>query len=203
VLIAGEAGIGKTALVHEFTASAAGGTLAPLLDELRAPTVLVLEDLHWADEATLDMLRLLGRRVSGVPALVLGTHRDVGAAGPLRVALGELPAKAVHRIPLGSLSPEAVASLAGPYGADPDELFERTGGNPFYVTEALAAGGAHREAAAHFARAPRVGDRLPSEQRAALLERSLELAPKGGYEEHDARACTNLAYEEEQCRSRS
>jgi len=177
VLIAGEAGIGKTALVHEFTASAAGGTLAPLLDELRAPTVLVLEDLHWADEATLDMLRLLGRRVSGVPALVLGTHRDVGAADPLRVALGELPAKAVHRIALGSLSREAVASSAGPYGADPDEPFERTGGNPFYV--------------------------MPSEQRAALLERSLELAPKGGYEEHDARACTNLAYEEEQCRSRS
>jgi predicted ATPase len=199
VLIAGEAGIGKTALVHEFTASAggvrvlagacealntprplgplqdiaadiggpladalkgdAGSALAPLLDELRTPTVLVLEDLHWADEATLDMLRLLGRRVSGVPALVLGTHRDVGAADPLRVALGELPATAVRRLQLRSLSPEAVASLARPHGADPHELFERTGGNPFYVTEALAAGGALPDSVrdAVLARAARLG----------------------------------------------
>ena len=184
VLISGEAGIGKTALVQEFTAgldgvrrlsgacealttprplgplhdiaaetagalaaalergASPGEALTPLLAELRSPTVLVLEDLHWADEATLDVLRLLGRRVASVPALVIGTHRDVGAADPLRVALGDLPSRAVTRIPLRSLSPDAVATLARPHGVDARGLFERTAGNPFYVTEALAAGGA-------------------------------------------------------------
>ena len=120
----------------------------------------MLEDLHWADEATLDMLRLLGRRVSTVPALVLGTHRDVGAADPLRVALGELPARAVRRIPLNTLSPGAVAALAGPHGVDADALFARTAGNPFYVTEALAAGGALPDSVrdAVLARAARLGE---------------------------------------------
>ena len=132
VLVSGEAGIGKTALVQEFTAgldgvraccpaharrsprrarsvrcttsrrrpavssadelergASAGEALTPLLAELRSPTVLVLEDLHWADEATLDVLRLLGRRVARAPALVIGTNREVGAADPLRMALGE------------------------------------------------------------------------------------------------------------------
>ena len=58
----------------------------------RAPTVLVLEDLHWADEATLDVLRLLARRVETVPALVLASYRDdeLDARHPLRIVLGEL-----------------------------------------------------------------------------------------------------------------
>ena len=127
VLVAGEAGVGKTALLHGFcgplrraarvlwgscppmltpaplgpmfeVAEAAGGELeelvaagarphqvaSALLGELRGerPTVLVLEDLHWADEATLDVLTLLGRRVASVPALVLASFRDDELGGP-------------------------------------------------------------------------------------------------------------------------
>ena len=74
----------------------------PSSDELtaRAPTILVLEDLHWADEATLDVLRLLGRRVETVPALVLASYRDdeLDRGHPLRVVLGELAA-ALRREP--------------------------------------------------------------------------------------------------------
>ena len=57
-------------------------------------TVLVLEDVHWGDQATLDVLRLLGRRISQVPALVLATYRDdeVDRRHPLRTVLGELAA---------------------------------------------------------------------------------------------------------------
>src|ERR671931_1780029 len=84
--------------------------VAALAHELsaRAPTVFVLEDLHWADEATLDVLRLLARRVETVPALVVASYRDdqLDRAHPLRVMLGELAtSRSVGRIKLGRLSP--------------------------------------------------------------------------------------------------
>ena len=67
---------------------------AALLRELtrRDPAIVVLEDVHWADEATLDVLRLVGRRVASVPALVIASYRDdeLDRAHPLRVTLGEL-----------------------------------------------------------------------------------------------------------------
>lgn len=108
----------------------------------RSPTLLVFEDVHWADEATLDILRFLGRRVETVPALILVTYRDeLDRTHPLRFLLGELaPSKTVSRLPLAPLSPSAVAELAEPYGLDAAELFRKTAGNPFFVTEALAAG---------------------------------------------------------------
>jgi DNA-binding CsgD family transcriptional regulator/tetratricopeptide (TPR) repeat protein len=118
--------------------------LAALTDELhRRPTVLVLEDLHWADEATLDVLRLLGRRVEATAALVIGTFRDdeLHAAHPLRVVLGGLAAApAVERISLPPLTLDAVRELAAAHDVDVDELFARTRGNPFFVTEVLAGG---------------------------------------------------------------
>jgi len=54
--------------------------------------VLVIEDVHWADEATLDVLRLLGRRIESVRALVIATYRDdeLGREHPLRVVVGAL-----------------------------------------------------------------------------------------------------------------
>jgi DNA-binding CsgD family transcriptional regulator/tetratricopeptide (TPR) repeat protein len=117
---------------------------AALLRELRsdAPTVLVLEDVHWADEATLDVLRLLGRRIEAAPALVLVSYRDdeLSLAHPLRIVLGELAtSQTVARLKLAALSPAAVAQLAEPHAVDPDELHRKTAGNPFFVVEALAA----------------------------------------------------------------
>ena len=117
---------------------------AALVDELRAhaPTIFVIEDLHWADEATLDVLRLLGRRIEGTPALVLATYRDeLSRSHPLRIVLGELATeRALERMTVERLSPAAVAKLAEPHGVDADELYRKTAGNPFFVTEVLASG---------------------------------------------------------------
>ena len=119
--------------------------VAALARELRsrAPTVMVLEDVHQADGATLDVMRLLGRRAGRLSALIVVTYREEGLAAlhPLRIVVGELAtARDVVRLAIDPLSPAAVAELARPHGVDPDELFRRTGGNPFFVTEALAAG---------------------------------------------------------------
>ena len=114
-----------------------------LLGELAdaAPAVVVLEDVHWADEATLDVLRLLARRV-GRGVLVICTYRDdeVTREHPLRIVLGELAtAGTVERLRLEPLSPSAVTELAATAGVDGTELYRRTSGNAFFVTEVLAA----------------------------------------------------------------
>jgi predicted ATPase len=64
--------------------------------------VVIFEDVHWADEATLDLLRYTGRRIRGTRALLVLTFRDdeVGSAHPLRPTLSSLPHDAVRRIPL-------------------------------------------------------------------------------------------------------
>jgi DNA-binding CsgD family transcriptional regulator len=138
---------------------------AALMRELRRrPTVLVLEDLHWADEATLDVLRLVARRIEAAPALVLASFRDdeLDRDHPLRIVLGELATRAtVTRLELESLSPAAVAALAGPHTVDAEELYRTTGGNPFFVTEVLAAS----------------GERIPPTVRDAVLSRAARLSP--------------------------
>jgi DNA-binding CsgD family transcriptional regulator len=117
-----------------------------LVDIARAspPAIIVLEDLHWADEGTLDVLSLLGRRITEVPALVMATYRDdeLHRSHPLRILLGELRGgPAVRRLRVQPLTVDAVAALAEPYGRDPIELHRATGGNPFFVTEVLASPG--------------------------------------------------------------
>ncbi|HTU84305.1 MAG TPA: AAA family ATPase [Solirubrobacteraceae bacterium] len=134
-----------------------------LLDALHGPgpTVLVLEDLHWADEATLDVLTMLAARIRSVPALVLASYRDdeIERGSALRVLLGEKAPRA-RRLKVERLSRAAVASLAEPHGLDPAELYGRTGGNPFFVTEVLATG----------------GERLPDTVRDAVLARAARLS---------------------------
>jgi DNA-binding CsgD family transcriptional regulator/tetratricopeptide (TPR) repeat protein len=104
------------------------------------PTVLVVEDVHWADDATLDVLRYLARRVADLPAVLLLTLRDAGhRPEPVRQFLGTLSGIDVTRVALEPLSPAAVAQLSAPVGRDGATVHEITGGNPFYVTEALAA----------------------------------------------------------------
>lgn len=106
----------------------------------RPPTLLVFEDVHWADEATLDLLKFLGRRINRLNALLVITYRDdeVRAEHPLRLVLGDLPRPFVRRIPLPPLSENAVNELAARAGKRIDDLYAVTGGNPFFVTEALA-----------------------------------------------------------------
>lgn len=114
-----------------------------LFDTSRPAAVAVVEDVHWADGATLDVLKFLGRRIDRMATVLVLTYRseEVGPNHPLRLAVGDLPSPSVHRLPLSPLSRGAVASLAPGYLGSQDELFEATGGNPFLVTEALATPG--------------------------------------------------------------
>ena len=119
------------------------GALLRRISEPGTLDVVVVEDVHWADEATTDLLRFLGRRLRGVPALLIVSYRDEGlsASHPLRVMLGDLSAlRQARRVLLEPLSAASVRRLAAPSGLDPDELYRLTGGNPFFVTEVLEAG---------------------------------------------------------------
>jgi DNA-binding CsgD family transcriptional regulator/tetratricopeptide (TPR) repeat protein/energy-coupling factor transporter ATP-binding protein EcfA2 len=106
------------------------------------PTVLVVEDLHWADEATLDVLRFLVRRIAGLPVTLVGTYRDdeIGGGHPLHGLLGLAASTPMRRLPLARLSAGAVRRLVGARAVDPDRVFAVTSGNPFFVTEVLGTG---------------------------------------------------------------
>jgi DNA-binding CsgD family transcriptional regulator len=210
VLLGGEAGVGKTALVHLFCAAAQKSAhvhlgacdplstprpLGPLLDiaaeigghleslvTTGAPrdhifrsflavltarsraTLLVFEDMHWADEATLDFVRFLGRRLHTARALLIATYRDdeIGPRHPLRVALGDLATSVnIRRMILPPLSIEAVRLLAAGSRIDAVELHRQTGGNPFFVTEVLAS----------------KATGIPATVRDAVLARAARLSP--------------------------
>jgi DNA-binding CsgD family transcriptional regulator len=113
------------------------------LDQPAHPTVLAVEDVHWADEATGDALRYLVRRITALPAVLLLTYRDDDLAEdhPLRELLG-LAARAprLHRLPLRRLSEEAVRRLSTGRTVDARHLYSITAGNPYFVTEVLATG---------------------------------------------------------------
>lgn len=109
----------------------------------RAPVVAVIEDVHWADPLTLDLMRLLVRRVPEMGAVILATFRDdeVAANPALALLLGDLAsAPGVRRIRLRPLSNTAVRDLAASSGLDASQLARATGGNPFLVVEAIASG---------------------------------------------------------------
>jgi DNA-binding CsgD family transcriptional regulator/tetratricopeptide (TPR) repeat protein len=130
------------------------------------PTLVVLEDVHWADDATLDLLRFLGRRLDELPLLLIATYRSEEVAADRRLALvmGELAtAPGVSRLPVSPMSLAAVRELVALTGSalDPVRLHERTGGNAFYVTEVLAT----------------PGDDLPETVRDAALARAARLSP--------------------------
>jgi AAA ATPase domain len=188
VLVSGESGIGKTALLEAFQAElpdarwlwgACDGLLTPrplgplfdigaqsdgelaglcrdgaardrlfgaFLAEIDSPaalTVAVMEDVHWADEATIDLLSFLGRRLGRAPALLVATYRDdeLGDTHPLRMVLGDLATqRGTRRMRLPPLSEAGVRELVGERSVDAAELHRVTGGNPFYVREILEAG---------------------------------------------------------------
>ena len=138
--------------------------LLELRDDRQA-LVVVVEDAHWADEGTLDVLRLLGRRNAETPCLALVTYRadQLGRAHPLRIALGDLAtAASVERLEVRPLSRDGVARLAEGRDVDVDALWRLTSGNPFYVAELLAHG-AHE---------------IPGSVRDVVLARVAQLGPQ-------------------------
>ena len=167
------------------------------------PLVLVLDDLHWADEPSLLLLRFIARRLADTGLLIVGTYRDVelGRHHPLADTLADLATvNATRRISLHGLAPEAIASYieltAGVDRPPPDlaaAIREQTGGNPFFVGEVvrlmategrLAEGEARREVAIPQGVREVVGrrlDRLSDEANevlrlAAVCGREFELA---------------------------
>ena len=136
---------------------------AALLDALSsAPLIVVLDDLHWADEATLDLVRYLGRRIDRTRALLIASYRDeeLGTTHPLRLLLGDLATQRTARLALAPLSVEAVRTLAGTCSLDAIDLHKQTAGNPFFVSEVIASGGTGVPATvrdAVLARAARLG----------------------------------------------
>lgn len=206
VLVAGEAGIGKTALLQEFArrqsdvrvlwgacdalftprplaplhdiARQTHGQLAMILGSGARPeliftaaldeceqmkALIVIEDVHWADEATLDLLKYLGRRIHRTHSMLVATYRDdeIGPQHPLRLVIGDLPHAGTHRMSVEALSETAVAQLARRAGRSAAGLHGVTGGNPFFVTEALAS----------------AGDTVPATVRDAVLARAARLSP--------------------------
>ena len=139
-----------------------------LLTELCEPgplPVVVIEDVHWADEATFDLLSFLARRIREIAVLLIVTYRndELADTHPLRIALGHLAVqRCARRLQLAPLSAHAVRMLSADRGVDPEELYRVTGGNPFYVHEVLEAG---------------LGD-VPGSVRDVILARAARLGPK-------------------------
>lgn len=104
------------------------------------PAIIVFEDIHWADEATLDFIKFFSRRISRSRCLFILTWRDDDIHGqhPLRNVLGHLMPGTYTRVQLTPLSAEAVQQLAEKRGYDAGEVYNISGGNPFYVNEILA-----------------------------------------------------------------
>lgn len=119
-----------------------GTVFSACLGELGSQaTILIIEDIHWADEATLDLIKYLGRRVRQIACLIILTYRDdeLAADHPLRQVLGDLGTSgSLRRVPVEGLSLEAVGELARGKNVAVDELYRLTNGNPFFVTEVLA-----------------------------------------------------------------
>jgi DNA-binding CsgD family transcriptional regulator/tetratricopeptide (TPR) repeat protein len=135
-----------------------------VLGELeRTSTLVVFEDMHWADEATLDLLKFLGRRIHRTRSMIVVSYRDdeVGARHPLRVVIGDLPRASTWRLFVAPLSEAAVVQLARRAGRRPEGIYGITAGNPLFVTEVLAAD----------------ADSIPITVRDAVLARASRLPP--------------------------
>ncbi len=112
------------------------------IDELRTErcaTIVVVEDAHWADDATAEFVKVIARRIARYPALLIITFRDeeLPAGHPFMRAIGNVPADHVSRVCLHALSPQAVRALEAAYSRTIPNLHAITDGNPLLVTELL------------------------------------------------------------------
>jgi DNA-binding CsgD family transcriptional regulator/GTPase SAR1 family protein len=136
---------------------------AAVFEELATqPSVLVIDDLHWADQATVDLLRFVLRRIRRTQSIVVVTVRDdeIASTHPTRSLLGDVArSPSATSIALPPLSVGAITQLAHDRPVDPVWLHRITGGNAFFVVEMLD----HR------------GDDLPTTVRDAILARTVDL----------------------------
>lgn len=182
VLVAGDAGMGKSTLINHFLSNLPKNDFAvAMCDPLSTPRplgpvrdlvqalpvftatfdphtqdqffdgmitalrshektlVLAIEDLHWVDQRTLDWLQFIGRRISQLPLMLVGSLRDdeVDIAHPLKTALASIPTQNQVTIQMTPLSPATVSTLGQHSSISTQQLIKITGGNPFYLTELL------------------------------------------------------------------
>ncbi len=139
---------------------------ACLVEMQRSPGIVVIEDIHWADEATLDLVKFLSRRIQLTRSLLILSYRDdeLSPRHPLRLVLGDLPRSVTLRLALLPLSQDSVLELAraAKQTEQANDLHAITGGNPFFVTEVLESGGAG----------------MPSTVRDVVLARAARLSPE-------------------------
>jgi DNA-binding CsgD family transcriptional regulator len=142
------------------------------------PSLAVLEDVHWADEATLDLLRYAGRRIERTRSLLVASFRsdELVPTHPLRAVLGDLATHCALRMALPPLSLAALQALCSERGVDALELHRRTAGNPFFVTEVLAAGARGVPATVQDAVLARAARLLPSAR--AVLDAAAVAGPR-------------------------
>ncbi|HSK26360.1 MAG TPA: AAA family ATPase [Jiangellales bacterium] len=147
-----------------------------LLERLGAdrPVVLVVEDLHWADRSTRDLLQFLVRVLSGARVLVLATYRsdELRRGHPLRPLLAELErVRGVERVEVPRLTRDEVESLlTAILGHDPapgvvEDVHRRSEGIPFFVEELAGCSDTL------------LGGELPDSLRDLLLVRAEQLPP--------------------------
>jgi DNA-binding CsgD family transcriptional regulator len=134
-----------------------------------ASTVIVVEDVHWADDATVDFLRFLVRRIAGTRIMLILTARtdETRGRGNVRRIMGDAVSRDAGRLHLGPLTRKTVTRLAEKAGLDPEQLIGVTGGNAFFVTELLNSRDGGRSATIHEAVLVRA-DRLDRRARAVL-----------------------------------
>jgi DNA-binding CsgD family transcriptional regulator/tetratricopeptide (TPR) repeat protein len=110
------------------------------LENQEKPSLIVFEDIHWADEATVDFIKFFARRITRFHCLFVLTYRDteIHSQHPLRSVLGQLPPDSFVRLQLTPFSRQAVEKMAMQKGFKGDDVYSISGGNPFYVTEILA-----------------------------------------------------------------
>ena len=132
----------RTLLAAEGDRATLFGAVLSQLQCSERPVLFVVEDVHWADEATLDLLKFLGRRIDRAPCLLVVSYRDdeVASTHPLRRLVGELPGSLLTRVDVQRLSPAAVEVLARQALRSPAGIHAVTRGNPFFVTELLQHG---------------------------------------------------------------
>ena len=155
--------LGESARAAVADARQAHEIYVAVLDDLRSrPCVLVVEDLHWADQGTVDLLRFVLRRVATTRSLVIGTLRpdEIDPSHPVRALLGDAARSAdALAVVLSPLSADAVLRLVEDRALDAGHVHELTGGNPFFVTQMLE----HE------------GEELPPTVRDAILARTVDL----------------------------
>jgi tetratricopeptide (TPR) repeat protein len=103
-------------------------------------SVVIFEDIHWADDATLDFIKFFARRISQLRCLFILTYRDneIHSGAHLRNILSQLNRDSFIRLQLPPLSKQVVDKMAGERGWKGEDVYSISGGNPFYVNEILA-----------------------------------------------------------------